>query len=364
MTGLSWSCRSHAAGSRCAAVVRSLSLRVVLAGGLAAFASLCVPAAALAHGLSVDDDPSRPLLQYVVLGFEHMATGWDHLLFILGCVLLAPSTKAAAKLISLFVLGHSITLLLATLAGWKVNVTLVDVVIALSVVFVGVLGVWRGHKDWRLIGAIVFGFGLVHGLGLSTRLQEIALPEEGLAIRIMLFNVGIELGQLAVLLVVVGLWKLLGRLVRQPAATKRVTLAAIAVAGLIAAAILPFTASSTEAAVAESTCTETGYTPTATGGGAHPPKRFFLPAEPAPTEEMNHVIFDGWIVITYRPSLPAVRRDALQAWVQGRDQAVVAAAETGQKEAVRARTVRRLLSCSTIDLESLGRFRDAWFNRS
>jgi Protein of unknown function (DUF3105) len=79
---------------------------------------------------------------------------------------------------------------------------------------------------------------------------------------------------------------------------------------------------------------------------------------------MNHVIFDGWVVITYRSSLPAARREALQAWVQGRDQAVVAAASTGQKEAIRARTVRRSLSCSSVDLESLARFRDAWFDRS
>ena len=290
--------------------------------------------------------------------------GWDHLLFILGCVLLAPSVKAAAKLISLFVLGHSITLLIATLAGWTVNVTAVDVIIALSVVFVGVLGVWRRPADWRLVSAIVFGFGLVHGLGLSTRLQEIALPEDGLAIRIILFNIGIELGQLAVLGVVVAVWKLLSKLVRQPAATEKVTFGAIAAAGLIAAAILPFLSTSTDAAVIESACAETDYAPTATGGGSHPPKRFFLPTEPAPTKEMNHVIFDGWVVITYRSSLPAARRDALQAWVQGRDQAVVAAASTGQKEAIHARTVRRSLSCSTVDLESLARFRDAWFDRS
>jgi hydrogenase/urease accessory protein HupE len=323
---------------------------------------LLFPAVARAHGLSVDDDPQRPLIQYVVLGFEHMAVGWDHLLFILGCVLLAPSVRSAAKLVSLFVLGHSLTLLVATLAGWKVNVTAVDVAIALSVVFVGALGVWRGEKNWRLVGAVVFGFGLVHGLGLSTRLQEIALPEDGLATRIVLFNVGIELGQLAVLAVVVGIWKLVSMLLPRPSTAERVAFGGLVAAGLIAAVILPFTAS-TETAVATSTCSEADYRPTTTGGGGggHPPKRFFAPDEDAPREDMAHVLLDGWIVITYKATLPAADRAALKTWIQGKDQAVVAAAAVNQKEAINAHTVRRSLTCVEVDLESLTRFRDAWF---
>src|SRR5215203_4018259 len=105
---------------------RSFVLRPARWAALLAFVFLAFPAVANAHGLSIDDDPNRPLAQYVVLRFKHMATGWDHLLFILGCVLLAPSVRSAAKLVSLFVLGHSLTLLLATLAGWNVNVTAVD----------------------------------------------------------------------------------------------------------------------------------------------------------------------------------------------------------------------------------------------
>jgi hydrogenase/urease accessory protein HupE len=341
---------------------RSFVLRPARWAALLAFVFLAFPAVASAHGLSIDDDPNRPLAQYVVLGFKHMATGWDHLLFILGCVLLAPSVRSAAKLVSLFVLGHSLTLLLATLAGSKVNVTAVDVAIALSVVFVGALGVWRGEKNWRLVGAVVFGFGLVHGLGLSTRLQEIALPEDGLATRIVLFNVGIELGQLAVLAVVVGVWRLLPRFLARPATSERVAFGGLVAAGLIAAVILPFTAS-TETAVATNACTEADYRPTTTAGsgGGHPPKRFFVPSEPAPSEDMGHVLFDGWIVITYKASLPAADRTALQTWIEGRDQAVVAAAATAQEEVLSARTIRRSLTCTSLDLASLTRFRDAWF---
>lgn len=92
------------------------------------------PAVSYAHSLNLDDDPGRPLWKYLWFGFLHMATGWDHLLFIVGVVLVAGGLGMAAKLISLFVAGHSATLLVATLAGWKLDPTAVDVVIALSVV--------------------------------------------------------------------------------------------------------------------------------------------------------------------------------------------------------------------------------------
>ena len=338
----------------------STACRPAVATVLAGCLFLALPAAAAAHGLSVDDDPNRPLIQYVVLGFEHMALGWDHLLFIIGCVLLAPTVGMAAKLITLFVLGHSLTLLVATLAGWKVNVTLVDVAIAFSVVFIGALGVWRRPLNWRLVGAIVFGFGLVHGLGLSTRLQGIALPEDGLALRIIAFNVGIELGQLAVLAVVVVLWKGLTRLVRQPRVAERAVFGAMVVAGLAAALILPFTAETEPAVAAGTSCVEANSAPPAPGGGGHPPKRFYGPGEEAPGEDMAHVLFDGWVVITYRADLPAASRKALERWVLGKDQAVVAAAARGQAPAVRARTIRSELTCSTFELTPVIRFREAW----
>ena len=76
---------------------------------------------------------------------------------------------------------------------------------------------------------------------------------------------------------------------------------------------------------------------------------------------MGHVLFDGWIVITYKASLPAADRTALQTWIEGRDQAVVAAAATVQEEVLSARTIRRSLTCTSLDLASLTRFRDAWF---
>src|SRR5215210_6071882 len=99
-----------------------------------------LPASALAHGLAGGYNPNRPVPEYLWLGFWHMVAGWDHLLFIAGVVLLSETVRTAAKLISLFAAGHSLTLLTATLAGWRLDPTLVDAVIALSLVYVGVQG--------------------------------------------------------------------------------------------------------------------------------------------------------------------------------------------------------------------------------
>lgn len=97
--------------------------------------ALAAPGAAFAHGIHAGSSDSVP--DFVRIGFLHMLTGYDHLLFAGGVVLLAGQIRRAPKLISLFVAGHSLTLLIATLAGWRVNPAAVDVVIALSVAWVG-----------------------------------------------------------------------------------------------------------------------------------------------------------------------------------------------------------------------------------
>ena len=188
------------------------------AAPLAVVAALFLPAAAFAHGLVGDFDPNRSIGSYLWLGAKHMLLGWDHLLFIAGVVLFAGGARSAAKLVSIFVLGHSITLMIATLAEWQIDPSRVDAIIALSLVYVGVQGIRGKPADMRLTLAIVFAFGLVHGLGLSTRLQELGLPESGLVPRILVFNVGIELGQLTALLVIVGIVTLALRLLRGSAA--------------------------------------------------------------------------------------------------------------------------------------------------
>jgi hydrogenase/urease accessory protein HupE len=155
---------------------------------------LLTPAAADAHGIR--SVAGKSTLEFVPVGIAHMLLGWDHLLFILGTVLLAGTLGRAAKLITLFVVGHSLTLLTATLAGWRIDPAVVDIVIALSVVFVGVMGVRATPGRWGPVMAAIFAFGLVHGLGLATRLQRLGLPEDGQLGRVLAFNLGLEIGQL------------------------------------------------------------------------------------------------------------------------------------------------------------------------
>lgn len=148
-------------------------------------------------------------LQYLILGAEHMITGYDHILFLVGVVFFLTGFKDILKFVTIFTLGHSITLLSATFMGISANYWLVDAVIALSVIykgfdnnngFVNYLGM---KKAPNLLG-VVFTFGLIHGFGLSTRLQQLPLGEKGLSMfnRIASFNIGVELGQITALCII------------------------------------------------------------------------------------------------------------------------------------------------------------------
>lgn len=146
-------------------------------------------------------------LDYIWLGASHMMTGYDHLLFIFGVVFFLTGFKDILKYITAFTLGHSITLTFATFAGITANAFLIDAVIALTVCYKGFENLdgfkkTLGMKSPNLM-FMVFGFGLVHGFGLSTRLQELPLPQDGLLARILSFNLGVELGQIAALMVMV-----------------------------------------------------------------------------------------------------------------------------------------------------------------
>ena len=324
----------------------------------------------VAHALFADNNPNRPELEYVWIGFWHMVGGWDHLLFILGVVLIAGAIKPAAKLISLFVAGHSLTLIVATVAGWKLDATLVDVVIALSLVYVGVQG-WRGRpEDYRLMGAIVFAFGLVHGLGLSTRLQDLGLPDSGLVERVLLFNVGVELGQLTALAIIVGVGTLLVRWLRPSDEIRKTAFIALVTVGLVAAAVISFPADDSSdservaAGGADSSCTETTAEFTPLPGGGHPERIFFAPGEAAPEEDLAHVLGDGYVIVRYRADLAPKHTRALQNWAEQTDPPyVIAAPANGQGPAIRALTYEQELRCAKPDMAGLTQFRDTWFER-
>ena len=183
-------------------------------GLLAIAGALGAPLAAIAHGIS-DADKQRMLeggyLQYVGLGATHMLTGYDHLLFLFGVVFFLTTFKDIAKFVTAFTLGHCITLIFATFLQITWNYFLVDALIAISVIYKGFdnNGGFQKHfgiKSPNLL-AMVFGFGLLHGFGLSTRLQQLPLGDDksGILMRILSFNVGVEIGQIAALSVMVAL---------------------------------------------------------------------------------------------------------------------------------------------------------------
>lgn len=176
-----------------------------------------LPAVAFAHGLSAADKASMldgGYIRYVWLGATHMITGYDHLLFIFGVIFFLTGFRDIVKYITAFTLGHSITLVFATIFGISANYFLIDAVIALSVCYKGFENLdgfkkYLGKTSPNLL-MVIFGFGLVHGFGLSTRLQQLPLGDSGLIGRILSFNVGVEVGQimaLAVMLIIVSAWR-------------------------------------------------------------------------------------------------------------------------------------------------------------
>ncbi len=178
-----------------------------------------VPLIAFAHGIS-DEDKQRMLdggyAQYVWLGASHMLTGYDHLLFLLGVVFLLTTFKDVVKFVTVFTIGHCLTLVFATYFKITWNFWLVDAIIAVSVIYKGFdnNGGFQRHFNMASPNLLkmVFAFGLLHGFGLSTRLQQLPLGDDPLHMiyRILSFNLGVELGQILALAVMVAalyLWR-------------------------------------------------------------------------------------------------------------------------------------------------------------
>ena len=161
---------------------------------------------AIAHGISEADKDmmlSGGYLEYIWLGASHMVTGYDHLLFIFGVIFFLTKFKDIVKFITSFTLGHSVTLIFATFWGITANYYLVDAVIALTVIYKGFDNIEGFQKYLKVkppnMLVLVFIFGLIHGFGLSTRLQELPLGHHGLLLKILSFNLGVELGQIIAL---------------------------------------------------------------------------------------------------------------------------------------------------------------------
>jgi len=198
----------------------SPSNRTRMAISMLVMVALCVLASvALAHGVTgrdqtfLEQNAGRNLIVFAYLGAKHMVTGYDHLLFLFGVVFFLYRMRDVGIYVTLFAIGHSVTLLAGVLGGWHVNAYLIDAIIGLSVVYkaldnLGAYKRWFGvQPDTK---AAVLVFGLFHGLGLATKLQNFALSKDGLVPNMLAFNVGVEIGQLLALagiLIAMGFWR-------------------------------------------------------------------------------------------------------------------------------------------------------------
>jgi len=153
------------------------------------------------------------VIPFMYLGAKHMVTGYDHILFLLGVVFFLYRMKDVAIYVSLFALGHSITMLAGVWFGWGVNAYIIDAIIGLSVVYkaldnLGAYQRWFGFQPNTKAATLIFG--LAHGTGLATKILDYDIAEDGLLWNLLAFNVGVEIGQilaLAVILIVMGFWR-------------------------------------------------------------------------------------------------------------------------------------------------------------
>jgi hypothetical protein len=180
---------------------------------------LGVPLDALAHGVDastsqfIEQNTGTHIGPYLYIGAKHMFTGYDHLLFLVGVLFFLHRRRDVLICITLFTVGHSVTLLFGVLYDIQANAYIIDAIIGFSVFYKG-LDNLGGVK--KLLGyqpniqAMVMIFGLFHGFGLATKLQEFHLPTDGLLNNLIAFNIGVELGQLAALtciLILINAWR-------------------------------------------------------------------------------------------------------------------------------------------------------------
>jgi len=174
---------------------------------------------ALAHGV---DDKTRAFLEqntgvqfipFLYIGAKHMITGYDHLLFLVGVIFFLYRSRDVLLYVTMFTIGHSTTLLFGVLTDIQVNAYLIDAIIGFSVIYKGFDNLggfkrcfnWQPNTQWA-----VLIFGLFHGFGLATKLQEFSLAEDGLVTNLIAFNIGVELGQfaaLALILILINTWR-------------------------------------------------------------------------------------------------------------------------------------------------------------
>ena len=197
-------------------------------------ALLLLPAIAFAHNVSrrdaayVQSNTGAAIGPFLYLGAKHMVTGYDHLLFLVGVIFFLYKLKDVVQYVSLFTIGHSLTLLGGVLGGVHANPFLIDAIIGFSVVYKAFdnMGGFKrifGFQPNTRIAVLIFG--LFHGFGLATKLQEFALPKTGLVTNIVSFNAGVEIGQILALtavLIALSFWRTRSGFLRHAFATNTI----------------------------------------------------------------------------------------------------------------------------------------------
>lgn len=174
---------------------------------------------AIAHGVTegdkgyIQESSGMLIMPFIYLGAKHMITGYDHLLFLFGVIFFLYRFKDIGIYVSLFAMGHTVTLLLGTLMKISISAYLIDAIIGFSIVYkaldnMGAYQRWLGFQPNTKIATLIFG--LFHGFGLATKILDYKMSSDGLVYNLFAFNVGVELGQLmalAMILIFMGFWR-------------------------------------------------------------------------------------------------------------------------------------------------------------
>jgi hypothetical protein len=197
---------------------------VILMGLITIVFSFAIDAAA--HGVTAGDkgyiqeSSGTMLIPFIYLGAKHMVTGYDHLLFLFGVIFFLYRLKDISIYVTLFAVGHSVTLLSGVLMNISVNAYLIDAIIGFSIVYkaldnMGAYQRWFGFQPSTKTATLVFG--LFHGFGLATKILDYKISPDGLIPNLFAFNVGVELGQiiaLGIILIAMGFWRRSGGFTR------------------------------------------------------------------------------------------------------------------------------------------------------
>ncbi len=171
---------------------------------------LLFPSEIMAHDVVKDLEnigKTEAIITYIKIGFEHiLPLGFDHILFIISLILLSPNIKQLLIQSAAFTIGHCITLILASYNIFSISPSIVEPLIAITIAYVAAENIFLNfknyHQNWpkktRLL--LIFSFGLLHGLGFAGALSEIGLPQNAFLLALLMFNLGVELGQITVII--------------------------------------------------------------------------------------------------------------------------------------------------------------------